>query len=210
MCSSSLFSILPGPACNSPRRRHWMRLLSTRLLSSWLKANRDGQTLRDRSQIHTNITVEWMKNASIAFQCDVSVAFLGCGINSTCGWARCLEYICFVAYAVDWDPVDLVCLEVKFYSLLFIYMWSVFCISKIRNLNHGRSRGGEGMPEELSQGKDARKMIDRTVWSGSTRTEDFNHRRTYFHSVNNAAWSNTCVSSVLLSLLNLSHLNHFP
>lgn len=96
-------SILPGPACNSPRprRRYWRRLLSTALYSSWLKANGDGQTLRDWSQMHTNITVEWMKIALIAFQCNVSVAFVDCRINSICDCACHSGHIlCFSAYTV--------------------------------------------------------------------------------------------------------------
>lgn len=96
-------SIHPGPACNSPRprRRYWMRLLSTPLFSSWLKANGDGQTLRDRGQMHTNITVKWMKIALIAFQCNVSVAFVDCQINSICNCACHSGHIlCFSAYTV--------------------------------------------------------------------------------------------------------------
>lgn len=94
-------SILPGPACNSPmpRRRYWMRLLSTPLFSSWLKANGDGQTLRDWGQMHTNIAVEWMRIALIAFQCNVSVAFVDCRINSICDCACHSGHIlCFSAY----------------------------------------------------------------------------------------------------------------
>lgn len=96
-------SILPGPACNSPRPRcwYWIRLLSTPPFSSWLKANRDGQTLRDWSQMHTNITLEWMKIALIAFQCDVSVTFVECRINSICDSACHSGHIlCLAKYTV--------------------------------------------------------------------------------------------------------------
>lgn len=96
-------SLLPGPAYNSPRprRRYWMRLLSTPLFSSWLKANGDGQTQRDWGQMYTNITVEWIKIALIAFQCNVSVTFVDCRINSICNCACHSGHIlCFSAYTV--------------------------------------------------------------------------------------------------------------